>query len=684
MRRIQSVCSTHHLHRFTAVLCLMQTPVSAQIQSPYKSVQAPTICDTVAALASDLTGDEFGSAMASGDFNGDGHVDVVVGAPSANVPYTRAGRVDVFLGGNPLSEPDMALFPDYPTRRFGLDVAMADLNGDQYDDVIVGGTAFVYVFLGGSTPDTVPDLAIAATIDPEVLDGFGSRVSGIGDFNADSYQDFIIAAPDYTGSSPGKAYVFFGGASLDAVPDLVFIGAEAHDQFGHAVEGIGDTNGDGISDLLIGAREANSGYGAAYLYLGSASPDSTADLTLTPIPPYSSGDFGTSASSAGDMNADGFGDFVVGGGGWAYVYLGAYYPNPIPFTKIHRVGPGATTIFDIAGGEDINSDGFSDLVIGVSSLYQVYGYFGSPAPDSTADWQLGGEPGFGRRVEVPGDIDGDGLSDVVVGGQVSGDSVGEVFVFSCPDCLNGQEFVACRSSGAAELLFSARHSQDASSLGPPGAPVYFDSTLVEITKQPGDRLVLSGSASGAGPLVCDDEIYIAIDDTIAGVSLGPYTILDPTFPICKPVDSILQPLPAIDVSRLLPNGTYCIEFKLGDTQREVYGNTPIFLVNTTQLGIDEQNLRTMQAARVSVFPNPTSRAATILVESEVSDFMKITILDLRGRVVRDLGSANRPTGNFSLLWDGIDDRGRPVPSGIYLSVVQGSRTVATGKLVIIR
>jgi len=329
-------------------------------------------------------GDNFSIAMApAGDVNGDGFDDLIIGAPWNDTGATRVGRAYVYFGGPSADTVADLIFTGEATfDEFGTAVGTAgDINADGFDDLIVGApyndaggsnAGRVYIFFGGPSADSVPDIVLTG----QAGDNFGVVLSPAGDVNDDGYDDFIVGAPfsDAGGSNAGQAYVYFGGPAFDTIADITFTGEAVDDFCGYAVAGAGDVNGDGSDDLLVGAPfndAAGSQSGRAYLYLGGRSPDSVADLTFTGAAP---GDFfGQEVAPAGDVNGDGFDDFVVG----------AY--------------------FNDAGGTDAGA---------------AYLYFGGSSLDATPDLTLTGAAageGYGSALAAAGDIDGDGYGDIVIG-----------------------------------------------------------------------------------------------------------------------------------------------------------------------------------------------------------------------------------------------------------------------------
>ncbi len=142
---------------------------------------------------------------------------------------------------------------------------------------------------------------------------FGTSVSGAGDLNGDGYADFIIGAAVADPSSKanaGSAYVYSGAdGSLLYQKD----GAAVGNMFGISVSGAGDLNGDGYADFIVGASTApssKSNAGSAYIYSGA---DGT--LLYQKDGEAANDNLGTSVSGAGDLNGDGYADFIVGAAG---------------------------------------------------------------------------------------------------------------------------------------------------------------------------------------------------------------------------------------------------------------------------------------------------------------------------------------------------------------------------------
>ena len=108
----------------------------------------------------------------------------------------------------------------------------------------------------------------------------GTSVSSAGDVNGDGFDDIIIGAPGYS-TNTGRAYIYFGGSNMNVIADVVLTGVAVNYYFGSSVSSAGDVNGDGYSDVIVGAYGYSSNAGRAYIYYGGIAMNNVVDVTMT-------------------------------------------------------------------------------------------------------------------------------------------------------------------------------------------------------------------------------------------------------------------------------------------------------------------------------------------------------------------------------------------------------------------
>jgi hypothetical protein len=416
-------------------------------------------------------GDELGYAVsAAGNVNGDDYADIIVGAPKAQDGVYKEGVAYVFHGsaGGLDGTPDWTAGGGIQGADFGAAVSAAgDVNGDGYADVVVGapgykngetqvGAALVYHGSPGGLGPT-PDWRYLSDLQSSQL---GGAVSAAGDVNGDGYADVVIGAWNYSEGdlTGGAAFLFLGSADgLGDAPAWTAGGGQAGARFGAAVAGAGDVDGDGYDDVIVGApgydAEETDG-GAIFLFYGS-------DHGLNETPGWQAhgdragAEFGAAVGAAGDVNADGYADVIVGApsyaddqteGGAAFAFYGsANGPGAAPRWTAYGDGAGAGFGVSVGAAGDVNGGGYDDVVVG------AYRYSGGETDNKEGAtfvfrgsavglganhfWMAAGgkaETEFGRATASAGDVDGDGLADVIVGApkfKTIGDPRGRAFLF---------------------------------------------------------------------------------------------------------------------------------------------------------------------------------------------------------------------------------------------------------------
>jgi hypothetical protein len=398
--------------------------------------------------AGENTGDHYGFPVGTaGDVNGDGYDDLVVGAYGYN---GAQGKVYVYFGSpaGVISTPAWSDAGDYPGDRFGWAITTGgDVNGDGFADLAVGAYGCnggrVYLYLGSSV-GLIQDAPADWTADGENgFPNFGQSVGTAGDVNGDGYDDLVVGAN-------GKVYVYYGsrrGLSQDdpPEPDWTAVG----DRLGYLLGTAGDVNGDGIADLFVVQRLGSPLWEKVHVYYGSPGGLSQSD---PPEPDWTTegGYKDTTVATAGDVNGDGFDDLVVGDvyyddvRGKAYVYHGSKAGLEVNagWTATGENSSSAHWFGDLFGGAvgsagDVNGDGFADLVIGAVG-YDVwrgkaYVYHGSALGLTPPfDWTAAGESAadaFGGAVAPAGDVNGDGYSDVAVGAWGYDNGRGQAYLY---------------------------------------------------------------------------------------------------------------------------------------------------------------------------------------------------------------------------------------------------------------
>jgi len=297
-------------------------------------------------LAGEVTNQEVGTAVSGvGYFNGDSFPDVAVGDPGYG---SNLGRVLVFFGGSLGSEPNLVLPGQIAGCYFGCQISNAgDVNKDGLSDILIttGGSPpyWVYLFYGGDPPDTTTEWIVRPS--------GCSRIAGAGDVNGDGWDDILVGA---SYNERKAVLLYLGGSPMDTMPDVVFYGRYL------SICGAGDLNGDGYGDIAIGRDPTR-------IYFGGAAMDTIVDLILS-ASELDDG-FGVAVACAGDVNKDGYSDLVVGAphshydDGKVYVYLGGSPMDTLPDAIMAGSGIGQFGAA-VASAGDVNGDGCEDILVG--------------------------------------------------------------------------------------------------------------------------------------------------------------------------------------------------------------------------------------------------------------------------------------------------------------------------------
>ncbi|MEL6348420.1 MAG: FG-GAP-like repeat-containing protein [Myxococcota bacterium] len=334
------------------------------------------------------------------------------------------------------------------TLRTGETVAgVGDTNNDGFDDFLIVSSDKAHLILGSQAPMGRPltneDITFSG------LEGFGLRADA-GDINNDGYDDVVIGVLNDMVTdaefAAGVTYVFLGSeapvSKTFAEADAIFSGEGEYNHAFH-VSIAGDVNDDGYEDILIGApfeRERTLYDGVAYLILGTISPVSKnlSEADAVFLTEASRSGIGSTTSGAGDVNGDGFADFLVGATGLsvktARLFLGSpsVAANELlePDASFYTTWLYETLIDEVSDAGDFNNDGYDDIMIGAPDrddiyegelfgrVYLVLG--GTDLSDrllTNADTTFyGSHEGdlLGATLSAAGDVDGDGFADLIM------------------------------------------------------------------------------------------------------------------------------------------------------------------------------------------------------------------------------------------------------------------------------
>ncbi len=637
--------------------------------------------------AGGVSGQDFGAAVCGlGDVNGDGRDDVLVGAPGES----NTGAAFLWFGSAEVTHAPSESWYGNADEKFGFSVAaIGDVNNDGDPDFAIGAplanspgadSGRICIYYGGSATFGSPDLIIGGQ---NGGDQFGFSVSAAGDFNGDGKDDFIVGAPYYSlgGLDIGAAYVIYGsnsGPSTDLADATLLVGEIAGDNFGWSVCSAGNFLGGSEESVAVGApnndNQAGSAAGAVYVYEGAvppSNPNSTSDHILTVGGTAPNSRYGWVVRNAGRWDNDSYDDLAVGApthnvpgssAGRVEIIFGDLSPSTTGDRYVTGGNAGDQLGYSLGNLGDYTGNNRSDLIIGAPFLVddgvsagRAYIYVGGTSSSGSVsildafavDPLVPGNNAnnrFGFAVDGIGDFDGDGSLDFATGAP--GGQIGN-------------------ASTAGYCRLQASDNQTVANSGFQGTSTWTDDSRVRL------HLILPYAPEAIAGIeirrLPDTIIYTGSVAEFAGQNSGNlfhYEFMDE------------GPFPAGDSSSQLSYGAI-ISLTSGAV---VQMNDP---AQWQPLSLEQQpaqrNLRARQA-----WPNPANPRTALEYSVADGNSFRLTIRDLRGRLVRNLQAGTGSGQWVTSFWDGLDDQGQALPSGLYFFDLRTGDSLEVRKVILAR
>jgi hypothetical protein len=491
----------------------------------------------------------------------------------------------------------------------------------------------------------------------------------------------------------------------------------------------GDVNGDGFDDFIISSptrnrevRECENGY--ARLYFGSNPIDTSNYITIPAVcneyqTPYDNL-FGYHSAKVGDINNDGFADFLIGDPGYfnywteragaGFVYFGGPAIDTLPSWQL--IGDwwyGATYFY---GDGDVNGDQYNDVVMGITDHFPhmpAYIFLGGESPDTLYDFKLGPYHPDSSVISKPriiGDYNGDGIDDIIIGDPDygGGGSNGMAYMyfgsetgFYDPDLIfehrGGWTFgimtygTDWNNDGYTDLFIAC--SQD-SVFGYKGSENPDATCDVIFTSEPwnfGER-ISGGDLNGDGY----PDLAISYNDwTGAYLAQGRVLIYyggDQPDTIPDVIICGAEEYQFFGKEIAFPgdiNGDGYQEFMASSFFRFDQTRAFVTIFTTGDVSVpDDGRVPNEYDYNLTSYPNPFNSSTNIEFFLPLSSSVKVTVYNLSGREVIVLEDSVRPKGKNRITWEGKDEQGNKLSSGVYFIVLKTEYAVSSCKAVIIK
>ncbi len=661
-------------------------------------------------------GERFGAAVAFGDIDNDGNDDILIGAPDNNSGAPNGGMVYLYRGNEDVT-PDLSVGGSQDGEAMGSSLASGlDYNDDGIDDWVTGSPSYdgvgadagrCYLFYGGGF-DGSADLVL----DGEAAgDQFGASVGAAGDFSADGIEDLVVGAPHHgeTQIQAGRVYVFAGGSSSN-IPFLAGDGPSATAGLGASVAGIGDYNGDGIDDIAAGAPRYDSpggqNFGAVLFYFGGPAAVGTASIQISG--PQTNALFGTSVAAAGHPKESDRNDVLIGTPGYQFQLVGS--PERNEYGRVYLLAGGSTNVSGtvtiasgkipgasfgavIAGGGDLNQDGYSDWVVGAPDdstqavgAGRAFAYKGG----------RGGVPGAGAI--AVGDFNADGEADLVSINSATGD----VNIF-----LNDPNHSFVSTDRPVSNVFQVDGQPVAVACGDMNEDNFDDIAIVRASQE--DVVIYLGNGDGT----FQEGSTYAAGRRVTGYPLLPKKVYlaDLTNDTHLDLITVISAWGGVSVRDGVGDGTFgdaalylagdlATDVAIGDVSRD--GKLDLAIIDQTNALVNVFFLRDGSVAKQQAtdapsipptvapllaqnYPNPFNPKTVIRYDLPVGGAVQLSVFDVRGRKVASLVNEKLPPGSQRAVWNGRDDDGGVVSAGVYLyRLVVNGEVAGQRKMVLVK
>ncbi len=648
--------------------------------------------------------DFFGNSMTElRDINGDGYDEFLVGIAGSDTTGLDSGEVFLWLGGPAVNLAPDRIWTGTSPELFGWSLAnIGDVNNDNIEDFAVGaplsnagGAARgrVCIFYGKADPMAISDTPDVIISGATGGDQFGYAISAAGDFDGDGKDDFIVGAPynDMRAQDAGAAYVIYGGnggPSTNLANATAFAGEIAGDLFGWSVSDAGNFLSGNEDCVAVGAPLSNIhgglAAGAVYVFqgkLGGASPDTTIDFVAGISANAAPGSqFGFAVRGVGRLDTDSNDDLAVGGpycneggneAGRVEIFYGGLNPAVVADHAIDGQLPNGNFGWSLDRIGDVSGTSRDDVLISApfydgaaTNGGRAYIYEGSSSATNAGNLViLANDPAvpgtaandrFGFAVALAGDFDNDGMPDYAV---------------SAPQANNPNS-----NTTAGTVLLTL------SSIGPVPA------------------LLRDWKAHWSGSDVVELDFALSLPaESLAEIRLNRRQ---------HDQDGIVRAETTIwsGPARLQDEGATDVLARQGDGfvyRDDVSAAAAVaasYSYSLTAVGVDGQDVllsnlsgpgappavAPVTVALAAAWPNPANPLVNIRFRAAVGTVATVRIMDVRGRVVRELHQGLGAGDWQTVVWDGLSDSGRAAASGVYLIRLESGGLLRTERVTLAR